>query len=165
MLQEAKEIENYAPQNETRPPPIGIGEPPLTRCAKQSSTPATAPSRTGSAASKAVVAQEAEVIHGKRRGIGSDRNGARLRHDGRHFRYYCPLCGLKGPRAETAEEAEHGWRAATYQWRTAEQASTVEEQALPTGGLLDESELRIIQILYKGKGCAAGPQVSREPVP
>ncbi len=105
------------------------------------------------------------MIHGRRGGIGSDHNGARLRRDGRHFQYYCPLCGLKGPHAETAEEAEHGWRAATYQWRTAEQASAVEEKGPPTGGLLDESELRIIRILYNGKGCTACPQVSRKPVP
>ena len=104
--------------------------------------------------------QEPEAIHGQQRSIRSGHNGSHLRRDGRHFHYHCPLCGLEGPRAETPEEAKHGWRAATWQWHTAEQSSAVEEQGLPTGGPLDPREVRLIQILYSGKGCTACPRVS-----
>jgi hypothetical protein len=68
-------------------------------------------------------------------------------------------------RAETAEEAMHGWRAATWRWHTAEQTTVVEEQGPSTSGPLDEREVRIMQILYNGKGCAACPHVSCEPMP
>jgi hypothetical protein len=112
-----------------------------------------------------MVPQEPKAVHKERKSTESDRNGARLRREGHHFRYYCPLWGLEGPRAETAEVAMHGWRAATCEWDTAERASAVEEQGLSASGPLDGRELRILQILYYGKGCAACSQVAHEPMP
>ncbi len=107
-----------------------------------------------------------ETICEEQGSIESGLNGARLRREGHYFQYQCPSCGLAGPRARTAEEAEQSWRAATHQWHTAfGQASAVKKQGLLTGGPLDERELRIIRILYNGKGCAACLRSSRGPMP
>jgi hypothetical protein len=150
LLQGAKEMEN-----ETKPALSGTREHPWTGSTTQSFTPTSTAPRPGSTSRKTMVPQESEANYGQRRSVESDYNGARLRRDGQHFRCYCPLCGLEGPRAETTRGAMYGWRAARHQWHTAEQASAAEEQSLPASGPLDQRELRLIQIVYHGKGCAA----------